>query len=56
MTLVITVKMVADSKDELPEVPAKVIEVRNHFGNLAKEGILGPPAQVSVRYLIENRE
>lgn len=57
MHLAITVKMIPESQEELQEhLPAQVEEVKNHFNELAKEGVLGPPNQVEVRYLISANE
>lgn len=53
MFLTLTIKHEADSKGELVETfPSKVAEVRNHFEELRKAGVLGPAEQVEIRHLI----
>ena len=52
MKLVVTIKMIPESKEELAnDAPSQVEQVRTHYYELAKEAILGPPDKVSVRFL-----
>jgi hypothetical protein len=54
MKLRITVHMSPESKEELEELyVGQVKEVRGHFDELHKEGILGPPERVQLRYVMD---
>ncbi len=53
MQLTITVRMQADSKEELINVfPSNVAIVRKHFDKQLADGLFGPPENVKMRYLV----
>lgn len=53
MFTTITVKLAAESKDELSVFSGGVESAQEHFNMLRNEGIFGPPEQCEVRYLVE---
>lgn len=52
MHIIVTVKLIPTSPEEQSALPDQVQVVQAHFADMQKDGMLGPPDDVQVRYLI----
>jgi len=51
MNVIVSIRLQAESEEEMQTMAGAVLEVRRHYGDLREAGLLGPKERTQVRIL-----